>query len=190
MKKFVLKVIGITVLAIFALACLTYAAFMLFAPGPLADFHNDIGNYNKATSYAYRHYEKTKNISDLDKACKFALKTENDLTIVKYLSVLVDDEGFVDYCEDSYAFGDDYYDFMCGEYVCSLYRTEGNKQSACDKANAYSANYRKNCALRALMFAAAEVKDKETLTYIKDLLSARTPSELLDSDIEKINELL
>ena len=190
MKKFVLKVIGISVLAIFTVVCLTYAAFMLFAPGFLADFHDGIGNYNKAASYAYKVYEKSGETSDLDKACKFALKTENDLVIVKYLSVLVDCDGFSDYCKEKYTFGDDYYDFMCGKYVCSLYLTEADKKAPCDKANAYSAAYTKNCALRALMFEAAEARDKETLKYIKELLSARTSSELIQSDIDKINELI
>ena len=198
MKKFVLKIIGITLLAIFALACLTYSVFLIFAPGVLSDFHNGIGNYGKAAIYAYKQYDASKNIADLDKASKYAIKTGNDLTIVKYLSVLTENDDFYDYCINDEALGKGYYEFMCGKYVCSLYNTSTgeDRKSAADKANALSVEYGKDCPMRALMFKVIEASDTATIEYIKQLDEARIAEatedekKIIESDIAIIDEIM
>ena len=195
MKSFVLKVIGITLLAIFALAALTYAAFAIFSPSSLASFYDGIGDYNHAVNYAYGNYERTNEKSDLLTVCRFALKTSDDKKIEKYLGMMIEGD-FKAYCDSDEALGDDLYTFITGKYVVSLYRVSDDKTKACDRADELTENYSEACALRALLFETVKCEDKISVVYIKGKIDARAQTatgeekELLEYDAANATEYL
>ena len=195
MKTFVLKVIGITLLAIFAVAAITYAAFAIFSPSSLASFYDGIGDYDKAVTYSYGNYERTGKREDLIVVCRYALKSGDDKKTEKYLGKLVDDE-FYSYCISKEDLGTDYYDFITGKLAVSIYRNGSEKTAAADKANELTKNYSGECALRAVMFETIRSEDRATVVYINGILSARSAAAegeektLLESDVYNVNAYL
>ena len=117
MKKFVFKVIGITLLGIFSITCLAYAALLIFVPQAIASYYDKVGNYDRATIYMYKRYQISGDRNDLIRTCKYAVKSENTEKEEKYLGLLVEDEGFYAYCLSDSGSGEGFYDFYCGKYA-------------------------------------------------------------------------
>ena len=194
MKTFVFKVIGITLLAIFALAAIVYAAFVIFAPNALASFYDGVGNYDRAVVYANGYYERTKEKGDLVTVCRYALKSEDDEKIEKYLDLLVDDE-FYEFCLSDRSLGKDYYDFITGKLVLTVYRRQGQSSAVCERAKELTVEYSGSCALRSILFAAVEKKDETTIDRIKGYLEEMKATAqgaektLIETDLSNIEEL-
>lgn len=192
MKKFVLKVCGITLLALAAAASVAYILLALFSPVTLADFCGGLGDNGNACAYAYRQYGITGNIEDLDAACRYALKSENDENVVKYLGELSESEGFKDYCLNNEDLGADYYDFICAKYVSALYKTD--RSLSLVKAKGLTERYTKGCALRSLVFSVTEGEDGEFADALIETLSEKLLSAaegekaLIDNDIDLLRE--
>ena len=194
MKKLVLKVIGITLLALIAAACFIYAALLIFAPQTLARFYDSVGNYDRAATFMYKRYEISGDKADLVQTCKFAIKSGKTDKEEKYLVYLVDDEGFFGYCGADEDLGAGFYDFICEKYVVAAYLNGKNGGVIAEKANALTKSYTDSCALRALAFACVEKNDKETLSSVKAYMDkiAETDGQnnVLDYDIARIDGYL
>ena len=195
MKKFLLKVTGITLLSILALACIAYAALLIFTPVTLAKFYDGVGNYDKALVHAYEQYKRSEDLSDLDAACRYALKTGDKDKIGKYLEMLVDREDFYSYCLSDPELGAEYYDFICVKYVAALY--DGGNENAAALANGLTKTYTATCPLRSIAVSATDKNDKTTAaavkTFLKDRLNTAVDEKenaLITADIGLIDEFL
>lgn len=195
MRSFIIKVTGITLLAILTVAAITYASFAIFSPSSLATFYDGVGNYDRAVSYAYGQYERTGDKEDLLTVCRYALKTYDDKKIERYLSLLVDD-GFYSYCTEDERLGEDFYTFITGKLAVSAYRNETRKENAVDMADDLTESYSETCALRAVLFEAVKEENEVQIGYLKEKLSLRNETaageekELIEYDLYNIDEFL
>ena len=110
MKKFVFKVCGITALSIIGVMLVVLVAFLLFTPSTLAEISDGVGDDKTASEYMYRQYKISGQTTDLDKTCVYALKSDDDTLIVKYLGELTERSDFYTYCVSTV--GTEYYDFI------------------------------------------------------------------------------
>ena len=194
MKKFILKVCGITALGIIGFALLLFTAFMIFSPATLADIAGGLGDDGNACALMYNQYNKSGDIKDLDAACLYALKTEDKALAVKYLGELCSKEDFFNYCAATEDKGEDYYDFICGKYVSALFVSDAF--AALEQADALTKEYTAGCALRALAFSAVGASDSVTAASVKDKLAARLDSAtsaektLIEQDIGRLTEFV
>lgn len=195
MRSYILKVIGITLLAIFAVLAIAYAIFMIFFPKEVATFYDGIGAYDNAVYYAYQNYQRTEDKNDLNTVCRYALKTGDNEKAIKYLDMLVDDD-FHEFCAQNETLGEDYYNFIVGRYVTLKYLNGESANGCADLANDYTLVYRSDCALRAMMFSEVEKDDKSALNYLKGVITSRLGSLsgderlLAQDDLNRINEFL
>ena len=195
MGKFALKVALSTAAAILAVLLLVYGFFALFLPAPLATFYENLGNYSGAVRLMRRAYDKSENEEDLKRLSELlCFKEDNAELSAEYVTKYCDEESFKNYCKEEKD-GQAYYDLMTSNAVKSLY-TVGKGDDALKKASEYlafySSSYPSGSSLRALMFAAAEKKDKQTLTKILEKLnsfdlSSFTEAEKATIENDKLN---
>ncbi|MBP5373019.1 MAG: hypothetical protein J6Y44_02400 [Clostridia bacterium] len=195
MKTFILKVIGITLIAVIAVLAIGYSVFMIFFPATLASFYDGIGAYDAAVFYSYRNYERTEDKSDLNAVCRYALKTGDSETAIKYLDMLVDGE-FYEFCAQEETLGETYYNFITGKLVTLKYYNGESANGCVDLARGFTRHYTNDCALRAMIFSAVDKNDRATLNYVKSViqtLSATLEGDeklLADDDLTNLNEFL
>ena len=192
MKKFVFKVCGITALSIIGVMLVVFVAFLLFSPSTLAEFSDGVGDDKTACEYMYRQYKISGETTDLDKACVYALKSDDDALIVKYLGELTERSDFYTYCVS--AVGTEYYDFICGKYVSRLFLSDAAK--AAEKAETLTLSYTRGCALRSLAFSSVSAGDKKTAEYISEKLNDRLTAaenvekQLIEEDLGLLTEFV
>ena len=97
MKKLVLKTALITLGSIVGALCILYGVFALFFPLNMANFLDSLGIQKGAVSFYELHYEKTGDISDLGVLCVKVDELEDSARADKYISLLVEDDGFNSY---------------------------------------------------------------------------------------------
>lgn len=171
MKKLILKTIGITVAFIFAFLLIAYGVFALFLPSKTAKFYDGLGSYKTAVRYMERAYEKSGDIKDLDEACLYALKTDDNGLIALHLGKLFGEnlQSFRGYSESKSQNGDDYFDFMAGRYVCALYKNSDEKKAVTESFR-LTFGYKSKCAVRSLLVETLSANDKDAVKAIKTKL--------------------
>ncbi|HBK01861.1 MAG TPA: hypothetical protein DDY77_02360 [Clostridiales bacterium] len=191
MGKFVLKVALSTVAAIFAVLLLVYGFFALFLPAPLASFYENLGNYSGAVRLMKRAYDKSESEEDLKRLAELlCFKEENAELSAEYVTKYCDGESFKKYCKEEKD-GQAYYDLMTASSVKSFYIV-GKPDDALKKASEYlayySSSYPSGSSLRALMFAAADKKDKQTLAKILEKLNSFDLSSFTETEKATIED--
>ncbi|MGN0819285.1 MAG: hypothetical protein ACI4M6_02690 [Christensenellaceae bacterium] len=170
MKKFVLKVAGYSFIGVIVLFSVIVLAVSLFAPQKISQICQDVGFDNTALYYAKKAYLKDKSLSNCDYMLKIAIKCDDKVVLNDYGEEFLLDEGLVDYFTEK-NLSADYYDFIATHYVLSTYK-EGESQSSeyIYKAMSFSLDYRKGCAINAVIAKSFENGDVGALEIIKSVL--------------------
>ncbi|MCD8308351.1 MAG: hypothetical protein LUD19_00750 [Clostridia bacterium] len=135
-KNVITKIILITLGLIIALAIVVFAVLSLAAPGVMAGWCEETGNYSLAVSYASLHYRYTGNVKQAARCAQDSILAENNKYIIKYGEQLIDHTDFDSYCteQDEYYLSEynvdySYRQFIYGE-VSVAYYSKGDAQSA------------------------------------------------------------
>ena len=196
MKRFLLKVVGITLAGILVFIGAAFAVLYIFTPRTLAGIYDGLGGYGAAASLMYKEYRSSDKISDLDATCRYALKHGDDEKIALYLGYMTKRADFEDYCNADEGLSVGYYDFLCSEYVVSAYKTESDTDGVILIADALTKTYGKGSALHALAVAVAVNSDKATAAKVRSAVAARADKAegeeklAIESDIEHLDEFL
>lgn len=189
MGKFALKVALSTVAAILAALLLVYGFFALFLPAPLASFYENLGNYGGAVRLMRRAYDKSGDEKDLKRLAELlCFKDDNASLSAEYVTKYCEEDDFKEYCKTAEQ-GESYYDLMTSHSVKSLYasdKVDDALKKASEYLSFYSSAYPSGSALRALMFSAAEKKDKQTLTKILEKLESFDLSSFTEKEKQTI----
>ncbi len=183
MQKYVLKVSIISVLALFAVALLSYFFIAIFSPVTVANFYSNVANFKKASIYYESEYRKSGEIEDLCLLCDNALKSGDNELIAEHLQKLCEDETFYSYCQAKED-GVEYYELITSKYLQSEYllgNIEDNE--IISLALTYLKTYSNNCAVRSIMFVAVESEDKEFLTSVLTALNAIDTTNFTENEI-------
>lgn len=141
-SKTILRTGFITAVAFLLVLVLVISITALISPSLMSEASLKIGAKNTSARFAVAQYERTKDINDLATAVERSISCKNYKNIAKYSEILVNFENksgnkiFKNFCED---FKDknlneyykenkinmvsDYYNFIYGNYVYSLYKT-------------------------------------------------------------------
>ncbi len=98
MKKLVLKTVLITLASIIGAALITFGAMSIFAPGTVAGFFDDLGNYSASVFFYEKEYIKSGDIDDLVVLIDKAYAENDGARTEEYLSELIGHKDFSDYC--------------------------------------------------------------------------------------------
>ncbi|MBO4251135.1 MAG: hypothetical protein J5911_00555 [Clostridia bacterium] len=160
MKKLVIKTVVVTLAAIIAIVAALYLCFAVFAPKTLANFWEGTGNYSLSVKYSEKQYERSGDISDLADLCaKLNVRTDS-ARAVKYLGILVDGDGFTEFCENTEGSG--YimtpYEYYYGAFTVATYYESGLTPAIIVAKKAVLGGYTANNAFYLLL------ADADTLT--------------------------
>lgn len=170
MKKFVLKVAGYTFLGVIVLFSVIVLAVSLFAPQKISKICQDVGFDNTALYYAKKAYLKDKTLSNCDNMLKIAIKCDDKVVLNDYGEDFLLNEGLVDYFAEK-NLSADYFDFIATYYVLSTYNDgESASSEYIYKAMSFSLDYRKGCAINAVILKSFENNDVEGLKIINSVL--------------------
>jgi|GEM_PF-4013937 len=176
--KTILKTAFTFVLIFILIVILVFNVLALFFPGFVSDISKDLGMNGIAAEFSIGNYNKTKGQEDLALAVERCIIAKKHDKVVKYGKELIeftDSDGkhiFQSLCEEkdkqlnqiyeenNWKLKSDYYLYIYGEYVYSLYKT-GQKTAAYNiaKDKTDETNYKTNNMLT--MFVNAYVEDKE-----------------------------
>ena len=196
MTKFLLKVIGITLVGLLVAIGLVFTVLYVFTPKTLAEMCDGVGIYDGAVEFMYKQYGTTDNIKDLDTTCRYAIKGSDDKMMASYLGKLVEREDFLDYCKQNEGLSVDYYDFICGKYVASAYKTGADLDGVLSRADNLTVVYGTGCALRSLAVAVIENGDRSAAEKVSAALIKRAENavgaekELIENDKELFDDFL
>ena len=118
MKNLIIKTCLFTLGGVVLLLALLFGVFVIFFPSVLANTADKLGNYDVAIHYYEKQYDKTQSLDDLFVLCKKLDVEKSPEDSKSYLSVMINSDGFVDFCLAQDKGGED---MACGEYLTSKY---------------------------------------------------------------------
>lgn len=177
MKKLVIKVVLISLVAIIAIASITYLMLSIFSPITLAKLYGNVGGYKIATGYAEKQYEKTGNIEDIVLAADYAYKTEDDETVIKCTELALNDSGYAEYRLEN----EDRVLILLSHYIKAKYAIAGG-EIATEQAFKYLVGYKSNNVVETLIVAAYENGDMHTLAIVLTKLEAIDVTKLSSAE--------
>ena len=138
-----------------------------------------------------RAYDKSGDEKDLKRLAELlCFKDDNASLSAEYVTKYCEEKSFKEYCKTAEQ-GESYYDLMTSHSVKSLYasgKVDDALKKASDYLSFYSSAYPSGSALRALMFSAAEKKDKQTLTKILEKLESFDLSSFTEKEKQTIED--
>ena len=100
LKQIIIKSALSTLGIVAGCAVVVFAVLSFGFPGTLCGWCEQLGNYGFAVKYASLYYSYTDDIADLARCAEDSILSEKDGYITEYCTMLVDDEGFEEYCAE------------------------------------------------------------------------------------------
>ena len=146
MKKLVIKTALFTLAVVIGLTALIYGGLALFNPSSLARFYDEMGNYNLATRYYEKQYEKTLSNGDLYTLCLELNEYSEPTRAEKYLAKLIDNDsiGFTEFCQakdEEFVSNISTKEYCIGKYVCAVYVGKGCEKTIDTVSDLVKNNY-------------------------------------------------
>ena len=189
MTKVILKNALITVAMLVAAALIVFSGGLLISPQSMASACENTGNYAFAVTCADLRYKRTKNVDDLARCAQDSILSGKDKLIVKYCTMLVNDEGFESLCQtkDEYMASTEYGEYAAGynRYIytnlsVAQYHT-GNLNQAIDSAKSGK-------SFSKLVVAIIEKQDVEAAKEVVDAIDES--NQELDKNNQDLFDLL
>lgn len=99
MNRIIIKTSLITFGIVAGIAVVVFAVLSLGFPSTMAGWCEQSGNYSFAVRYAALSYSYSGDVSDLARCANDAVLAQDNSLIIKYGTLLIDDEDFDDYCQ-------------------------------------------------------------------------------------------
>lgn len=198
MKKLILKTALITFGAALVLAVSVFGIVSLCAPAAMMRLCGSMGLNGLSGDYAYQEYERSGDLDCLARSFLICVEEGDDGKANARFDLLYADEGFANYCENTFAPSGDipaysYRDYLCSSAARVKYRLAGSdeaKQAALDFAkNETGKDFPAGNPLLLLSVEAAQKKDKPFCEKLKAEIEGGGYAENADrSSIVKILE--